>query len=355
MRTILTLSIIFSVFSYCPCVSYSAGFEWGNEEGLSAAQNAALNRINVKTSKTDTETIDEDEMEEPVLPAKKQSQTRRRNPTAGGNAINASKAQSQTGRTGVSQPANSGRKGLNIKGKQQNLRNNNSLNKKNFSNGKKNQTGEIDQLPLPERDDLSSTVPSAAESVEEESGSPTVIKKKLSFSNDESRFNHKSSSSFSNTKKKNNKKIGDSAVNYEIQKGWETNTRSGHGNVFAVKKNHVLFTVYEMPGECSPESVLAETRKELSKFNAGNDVSKLKSYAAQDGISGYYFSFGNRDNTKSYFSYICADELMLKAELTGTTEESLFYEAMRSIKLGSESGNDRKGGSYSVPKLKKIK
>lgn len=354
MRTILTLSIIFSVLAYCPSVSYSAGFDWGNEEGLSAAQNAALNRLNGKSSKTDTETIDEDDMEEPVLPAKRQSQTRRRNPVAGGNAINASKLQSQRGTGGV-QPANSGRKGLNIKGKQQNLRNNNFSNKKNFRNGKNKQTGEIDQLPLPERDDVSSTVPSAAESVEEESGSPTVIKKKLSFSNDESRFNHKSSSSFSNTKKKNNKKIGDSAVNYEIQKGWETNTRSGHGNVFAVKKNHVLFTVYEMPGECSPESVLAETRKELSKFNAGNDVSKLKSYAAQDGISGYYFSFGNRDNTKSYFSYICADELMLKAELTGTTEESLFYEAMRSIKLGSESGNDRKGGSYSVPKLKKIK
>lgn len=354
MRTILTLSIIFSVLAYCPSVSYSAGFDWGNEEGLSAAQNAALNRLNGKSSKTDTETIDEGDMEEPVLPANRQSQTRRRNPVAGGNAINASKLQSQRGTGGV-QPANSGRKGLNIKGRQQNFRNNNFSNKKNFRNGKNKQTGEIDQLPLPERDDVSSTVPSAAESVEEESGSPTVIKKKLSFSNDESRFNHKSSSSFSNTKKKNNKKIGDSAVNYEIQKGWETNTRSGHGNVFAVKKNHVLFTVYEMPGECSPESVLAETRKELSKFNAGNDVSKLKSYAAQDGISGYYFSFGNRDNTKSYFSYICADELMLKAELTGTTEESLFYEAMRSIKLGSESGNDRKGGSYSVPKLKKIK
>lgn len=354
MRTILTLSIIFSVLAYCPCVSYSAGFDWGNEEGLSAAQNAALNRLNGKSSKNDTETIDEDDMEEPVLPAKKQSQTRRRNPTAGGNAINASKAQSQKGTGGV-QPANSGRKGLSIKGKQQNLRNNNSLNKKNFSNGKKNQTGEIDQLPLPERDEVSSTEPSVAESVEEEADSPTVIKKKLNFSHDESRFNNKSSFHFSNTKKKNNKKIGDSAVNYEIQKDWEANTRAGHGNVFAVKKEHVLFTVYEMPGECSPESVLAETRKELSKFKPANDVSKLRSYAAQDGISGYYFSFGNRDNTKSYFSYICADELMLKAELTGTTEESLFYEAMRSIKLGSESGNDRKGGSSSVPKLKKIK
>lgn len=354
MRTILTLSIIFSVLAYCPCVSYSAGFDWGNEEGLSAAQNAALDRLNGKSSKTDMETIDEDDLEEPVLPTKRQSQTRRRNPVAGGNAINASKLQSQRGTGGV-QPANSGRKGLNIKGKQQNFRNNNSLNKKNFRNGKNKQTGEIDQLPLPERDEVSSIEPSAAESVEEEADSPTVIKKKLNFSHDESRFNHKSSSSFSNTKKKNNKKIGDSVVNYEIQKGWETNTRSGHGNVFAVKKNHVLFTVYEMPGECSPESVLAETRKELSKFNAGNDVSKLKSYAAQDGVSGYYFSFGNKDNTKSYFSYICANEQILKTELTGTTEEALFYESMRSIKLGSESVNDRKGGSSSVPKLKKIK